>query len=91
MLPKSETYFFLTSTAQYYILVSIDGACDMKKKLKVPTMWELRKMMKKAGYDEEILEQQLFPNGKPEFELSEEESTALYGRIVDKLKVSSAW
>lgn len=48
-------------------------------------------MMKKAGYDEEILEQQLFPNGKPEFELSEEESTALYGRIVDKLKVSSAW
>ena len=63
----------------------------MKKKLKVPTMWELRKMMKKAGYNEETLEQQLFPNGKPDFELSEKESTALYGRIVDELKTSGAW
>lgn len=63
----------------------------MKKKLKVPTIWELRKMMKKAGYNEETLEQQLFPNGKPDFELSEEESTALYGRIVDELKASGAW
>ena len=63
----------------------------MKKKLKVPTMWELRKMMKNAGYNEETLEQQLFPNGKPDFELSEEESTALYGRIVDELKTSGAW
>lgn len=63
----------------------------MKKKLKVPTMWELRKMMKNAGYNEETLEQQLFPNGKPDFELSEDESTALYGRIVDELKISGAW
>jgi len=87
----SETYFFLTRPAQYCILTSIEGACDMKKKLKVPTMRELQKMMKKAGYNEEALEQQLFPNGKPDFELSEEESTALYERIVNELKTSGVW
>ena len=63
----------------------------MKKKLKVPTMRELQKMMKKAGYNEESLEQQLFPNGKPDFELLEEESTALYERIVNELKTSGVW
>lgn len=89
--PKFETYFVLTRPAQYCILTSIEWALNMKKKLEVPTMWELRKMMKKAGYNEETSGQQLFPNWTPDFELSEKESTALYGQIVDELKTSCAW
>lgn len=57
----------------------------------IPSEREVLKLMMKAGWDEDRLEQMIFPFGPPDLEMSESESTALYNRIVMRLKAKGIW
>lgn len=56
-----------------------------------PTERELQKMMLRAGFDENRLEEQVFPDGQPDVELSDEETQAMWSRIVMRLRASGDW
>ena len=56
-----------------------------------PTERELQKMMLRAGFDEDRLEEQIFPDGQPGVELSDEEAQAMWNRIVMRLRASGDW
>lgn len=56
-----------------------------------PTERELQKMMLRAGFDEDRLEEQVFPGGQPDVEVSEEEAQAMWNRIVMRLRASGDW
>lgn len=56
-----------------------------------PTERELQKMMLKAGFNKERLEEQVFPDGQPGVELSDEETQVMWNRIVMRLRASGDW
>lgn len=56
-----------------------------------PTERELQKMMLRAGFDEDRLEEQVFPGGQPDVEVSDEETQAMWNRIVMRLRASGDW